>query len=311
MSYEQKYLKYKNKYLKLKEYNGGGDSTTTTTPKPWYRMFSNTSDINENLKNGSQDRIIIIEQDNTRKNYNLLYNLDTFFIAHFGIKNNDFTDVNNNNNIKKENDNIYYLIFSMNQLNNLPDDIFLPAYKYFIFKESEINNHYWVITNNDKNIYYKYNNYKDSTNIQDEELHKFNMTNTIKNNTVYTFPTTKQLNTNAQNTVNTIINNINLSAIKQIHGRYNKSNERYTNNMGNSVICTYNNIDKVYYAFYYYIKDFDSYNKDKTLKPNKFKKVLVNIMRYVIKSPAPPAPPAPLASATSAASLTLPVSPRL
>lgn len=79
MSYEEKYIKYKNKYLKLKELSGGGVSDNMC--KFMIQQFMNQNDklnieYNLNIKENTKkmniiQNLILIIQEKTKKNENV------------------------------------------------------------------------------------------------------------------------------------------------------------------------------------------------------------------------------------------------
>jgi len=256
LKYKKKYIKYKIKYLQLKEYNGGSNFINKCNPN------SVESDA----------RILIIKKSNTY--YEILNAID--------------------NKLTNTNTNIYgtQIVISSSTILSTPKitinsssmhftscflDIklnqFIQPYPFFYYdKQMFTTNDYWVIFNNDKNIYYKYKNKKKFTDSS--------YNNSIKRDTRFKFPILPSNMSQDKNNINEFATEIFTAtsvAVIQILTKLNEKNIKQYNKSGGILNCVYDKIEL--YALYYIPTD----NSTLPKKSNHSIGIIMQIMKFVIE----------------------------
>jgi len=267
LKYKKKYIKYKIKYLQLKEYNGG---EFTLNP------FSKKNPDEKFIPTNTEERIMIFENNYIGNNkslantdrFQLLFEaIDELLLQQNKITISTFTDFPLQPKIDKiTGTNIYYSSFHFIHEDSY-NSMFIRPYVN-VNLPVIVNFNYWVIVGNKQNIY---NDYKKTPYTLDSYT---NLNNTTLNNlNVFDFTNIK----NAQSISDKIalqsdITELTNNAVTTIMNRFDELNNKNNEQSTNIINCKYNN-NIILYAIY--VKPI-IYSKDgKTVEYE-----VMQIMRY-------------------------------
>jgi hypothetical protein len=301
LEYKKKYIKYKTKYLQLKEYNGGFNqlkklanmtnltnltNLTQLAKKKMQNMkmpklLTGRSSNDNNLQNKT---ILLIIKNDDNNNNQLLLDIDN--ILHDGnaykisFKNNNSEDYNYK--FKKYE---YFDYLLKQNLNTYPETTIIPGFIKFKYK-LPIQNDHWVIFDNTihynwfKNENIKTNKHKDQTNNQEDQSNNQPKNYKIINNSPMVLSNSNIFNKKTMMNMNEEdIKLITNDAVEKILTRFDVLNNSISENTKYNIKCTF--VEKpILYVIYYYKLDKNDENDENNDNYNIGR--FIYIMKYYI-----------------------------